>query len=103
MKKIFIVLATAGLMVGCAHNEASHQGSTSPDSGVMRGQGAASEDLQRNNAAGQGGTSSQTSTIGGSTSSNSQSITNSSTGNSPNSTGNYPSSSATGVTPGAAK
>ena len=99
MKKIFIVLATVGLMVGCAHNETSPQGTTSPDSGVMRGQGAASEDMQRNNEYNRGGTSSQGSSVGGSTASSSQWTTNSSTGT----TGNTPSSSAIGVTPGAAK
>src|SRR5689334_6882924 len=97
MKKILMVLGTAGLMVGCAHNETSPQGTTSPDSGMMRGQGAASEDMQRNSESNQGGTSSRgSSAIGGSTATSSQSITNSNTGN-------YPSSSAIGVTPGAAK
>jgi hypothetical protein len=97
MKKLFIAVAAAALMVGCASNDTSSQGTTSPDSGMTRGQGAAAEDMQNSTQpANQGGTSSQGGSINGSSSNGYQSTTNSSSGNSP-------SSSSLGVTPGAAK
>jgi hypothetical protein len=53
MKKILIVLATAGMFVGCAHDHTTSQGSTSPDTGTVQGQGAAANDhMQNNNASG---------------------------------------------------
>ena len=49
MKNILILFAAAGMFVGCAHDRSNSQGSTSPDNGMVQGQGAASADMQRNN------------------------------------------------------
>jgi hypothetical protein len=52
MKNILVLLAAAGMFVGCAHDRSNSQGSTSPDSGTVQGQGAAASDMQHNNASG---------------------------------------------------
>jgi hypothetical protein len=53
MKKLFVLLAAAGMFVGCAHDHSTSQGSTSPDTGMVQGQGAAANDtMQHNNASG---------------------------------------------------
>ena len=49
MKNILILLAAAGMFVGCAHDKSASQGSTSPDTGTVQGQGAAASDMQNNN------------------------------------------------------